>query len=340
MKKGKPSVTTAESGSKPPPSPSTEPELSLVVPFFNESDGVESFFEATLPVLRKEGIAFEIICVNDGSRDLTLPRLLEQRKKEPRIRILHFTRNFGKEIAISAGLDHACGHAVIPIDSDLQDPPALIPHLLAKWRDGHKIVNARRAERMSDSWLKRGTAAAFYHIFNKISDTPIPEQTGDFRLLDASVVADLRRLPERDRFMKGLFAWVGHPTAEITYERPARDKGRTSWNYWKLWNFALGGIISFSRFPLRIWNYLGLSIAVLSFLYATFLVLRTLLFGRDVPGYASLMVVMLFLGGIQLIGIGILGEYLGRVFIESKRRPLYLVQRRYGFPDKEDDEDA
>jgi len=307
------------------------PEISLVVPFYNEADGVEPFFKETLEVLIKEKLDYEVICVNDGSTDLTMAALLRERKRNKRIRILLLSRNFGKEVALTAGLDHARGKAVIPMDSDLQDPPRLIPHLIAKWRDGYEVVTARRAERLSDSWMKRNSAKAFYWLFNAISDTRIPENTGDFRLLDREVVEALRQLPERDRFMKGLFAWVGYRTTEVTFDRPARQAGLTKWSFRKLFNFAIGGVTAFSNFPLRLFNYIGLTVAGFSFLYALFLIVTTLLLGRDVPGYASIMVVMLFLGGIQLIGIGVVGEYVGRIFLESKKRPLYLVHRSYGF---------
>lgn len=309
------------------------PEISLVVPFYNEAAGVELFFREVVAVLKEERLDYEIVCVNDGSRDRTLPALLEAREANPRIRVIHLSRNFGKEVALTAGLDHARGRAVIPMDADLQDPPRLIPHLIRKWRDGFQVVNARRAERLSDSWLKRSSAKAFYKLFNAISDTPIPENAGDFRLLDREVVEALRCLPERGRFMKGLFAWVGYRTTEVTYERPARATGSSKWNYWKLINFAIGGMTAFSTFPLRLFNYIGLTVACVSFFYALFLMAYTLFLGRDVPGYASIMVVMLFLGGIQLIGIGVVGEYVGRVFLEAKQRPLYLVQRLYGFED-------
>lgn len=311
--------------------PSKSPEISIVVPFYNEGEGVERFFRELTEVLIAGKLDYEVICVNDGSTDLTGAALLKVRESNKRIRIIQLSRNFGKEVALTAGLDHARGKAAIPMDADLQDPPKLIPFLIAKWREGFQVVNARRAERMSDSWMKRSTARAFYKVFNVISDTPIPENTGDFRLLDREVIEALRCLPERGRFMKGLFAWVGYRTTEITYERPPRATGISKWNYWKLFNFAVGGVTAFSTFPLRLFNYIGLAVASVSFLYALFLIAYTLFLGRDVPGYASIMVVMLFLGGIQLIGIGVVGEYVGRVFLESKQRPLYLVQRLYGF---------
>jgi len=310
---------------------SAPPEISIIIPLYNEAGGVTGLVQSLTEVLIREKLDYEIVCVNDGSTDLTLPHLLKARESNKRIRVIQLSRNFGKEVALSAGIDHARGRAVIPMDADLQDPPELIPHLMARWRDGFQVVNARRAERMSDSWMKRTTANAFYRLFNILSDTPIPENTGDFRLLDREVVEALKCLPERDRFMKGLFAWVGYRTTEVTYERPARSTGTSSWNYWKLFNFAVAGITAFSTFPLRLFNYIGLGVALLSFLYGLFLITYTLFLGREVPGYASIMVVMLFLGGIQLIGIGVVGEYVGRVFLETKRRPLYLVHRLYGF---------
>jgi len=306
------------------------PEISLVVPFYNEAAGIEVFFREVLGVMDAEKIDYEIICVNDGSSDLTLPGLLKARESNKRIKVVNLSRNFGKEVALMAGIDHSRGRALIPMDADLQDPPRLIPHLIARWRDGYQVVNARRAERMSDSWMKRTTAKAFYRVFNAISETPIPENAGDFRLLDRQVIEALKTLPERDRFMKGLFAWVGYRTTEVTYERPARAAGESKWNYWRLLNYAIGGVMAFSTFPLRLITYLGLMVASVSFLYAFFLITRTLFLGRDVPGYASIMVVMLLLGGVQLIGIGVLGEYLGRVFHEVKQRPLYLVQSLHG----------
>lgn len=314
---------------------SARPEISIITPFYNEAQGVERFMRELTEVLIAEGLDYEIICIDDGSSDLTLPALLKARESNKRIRIIQLSRNFGKEVALTAGLDHARGKAVIPMDADLQDPPRLIPHLVARWRDGYQVVNAHRAERISDSWMKRNTAKLFYKVFNAISETPIPENTGDFRLLDREVVEALRCMPERDRFMKGLFAWVGYRTTEITYERPVRATGESKWNYWKLFNFAIGGVTAFSTFPLRLFNYIGLVVASLSFLYASLLVVRTLFLGRDVPGYASIMVVMLFLGGIQLIGIGVIGEYIGRVFIEVKERPLYLVHKVHGFDDEQ-----
>lgn len=309
-----------------------QPDLSLVVPMFNESDGIDGFFAALEPVLAGLGLSYEIICIDDGSRDDTLARLIARHKADPRIKVVALSRNFGKDTALSAGLDFTSGRAVIPLDSDLQDPPELIPEMVAKWREGYLVVNARRISRAGDTPGKRFVANNFYRVFNAIADRPIPENIGDFRLLDERVVAAIRRMPERARFLKGMFSWVGFKTAEVCYERPARAAGETKWSVWRLWRFAVDGITAFSTFPLRIWSYVGLFFAGTSFLYALFLITRVLIFGRDAdaPGYASLMVVVLFLGGVQLIGLGVLGEYLGRVFEETKRRPLYFLGSLHG----------
>jgi len=307
------------------------PELSVVVPVYNEAENLESLFARLEAVLQELNTSYEIVCVNDGSRDETLPGLIAHHQRNPAIKIVNFSRNFGKEIALTAGLDYASGLAVIPIDADLQDPPELIGELVAKWREGYDIVYATRRSRQGESWLKRWTASSFYRTVERISEVPIPRDTGDFRLLDRRVVDALKQLPERTRFMKGLFAWVGFTQTSVLFDREPRREGLTKWNYWKLWNFALDGITSFSLIPLKIWGYLGLGIAVISLLYASFLILRTLIFGIDVPGYASLMVAILFFGGIQLLSLGIIGEYLARVYQEVKGRPLYLVRDAYGF---------
>ena len=229
------------------------------------------------------------------------------------------------------------GDVVVLIDADLQDPPTLIADMLQKWREGYDVVYGVRRSRNEDSLAKRVTADGFYRVFNSLTSIPVPANTGDFRLMDRRVADRLRELPERTRFMKGLFSWLGYRSAAVYYDRPGREQGQTSWSYWKLWNFALDGLTSFSTMPLRVWTYVGLTVSLLSFIYASFLVFRTLVIGIDLPGYASLMVVILFLGGIQLISLGVLGEYLGRVFIEVKQRPIYLVDRVYHFPDGEAD---
>jgi polyisoprenyl-phosphate glycosyltransferase len=310
--------------------PGDKPLISIVAPFFNEGDVVDYFSRTLIPVLESiRDIRFEVICVNDGSEDNTLNKLLFIVGRDPRIRVLDLSRNFGKEAALTAGIDEACGDAVIPIDADLQDPPSLIPLLIERWRDGYEVVLAKRIDRNLDSFVKRKTAELFYRFHNRISDTTVPENVGDFRLMDRVVVEALRNLPERRRFMKGLFAWVGFKTTTIEYVREPRAAGQTKFSGWKLWNFALEGITSFSTVPLRFWTYFGSAVALTAFAYGLFIILRTFLRGVDVPGYASLLTIVLFLGGIQIIGIGVLGEYLGRIYIETKRRPIYVVRARY-----------
>jgi glycosyltransferase involved in cell wall biosynthesis len=304
--------------------------ISIVVPVFNETAAIPQFFpalEAALPKPDKH--RFEFVCVNDGSTDATLPCLLEASERDARIVVIDLSRNFGKEAALTAGILEATGDAVIPIDIDLQDPPEVIPKLIAEWEKGYEVVIAKRIDRSSDSFLKRKTAGWFYRIHNIVSDPKLPEDVGDFRLLDRKVVEALKSLPERRRFMKGLFAWVGFRTQCIEYARSARSAGQSKFSGWKLWNFALEGITSFSTMPLRIWTYMGLAVAALAFSYLGLLIVRTLLFGVDVPGYASLLATVLFLGGVQLIGIGVLGEYIGRIYIEAKQRPIYVVRARY-----------
>jgi len=306
-------------------------DLSIIAPMYNEEANIEYFFEILIPVLLSLGLGYEIICVNDGSKDRTLEKLLAHHQNNPQIKIINFSRNFGKEIALTAGLHYTSGKAIIPIDTDLQDPPELIAEMVEKWREGYDVVYAVRKQRLGESSLKRFTANVFYRFINFISDTAIPKDTGDFRLFDQRVVRALNRVPERTRFMKGLFAWVGFKQVGIEYDRQPRHQGQTKWNYWKLWNFALDGITLFSTFPLRLWSYIGIIISLLSLGYASFLVMRTLIYGKDVPGYASIMVAILFLGGLQLISLGVIGEYLGRVYAETKRRPLYIIDDLYGF---------
>lgn len=307
------------------------PELSIVVPMYNEEKNLSELFTRLTETLTEIGMSYEIVCINDGSRDNTLGKAIEFCKQDSHIRIIDLSRNFGKEIALSAGIEYAQGKAVIPIDSDLQDPPELIVELVTKWQEGFDVVYATRHSRQGESWLKRSTANYFYRLVGRISEVPIPANTGDFRLLDRKVVEALKQLPERNRFMKGLFAWVGFRQTSVYFDRLPRYKGITSWNFWKLWNFALDGITAFSILPLKLWTYLGLGISSFAFIYAIILIIRTILSGVDAPGYASLMVVMLFLGGVNLIGLGVIGEYLGRVFTEVKGRPLYLVRETYGF---------
>ena len=273
------------------------PKLSIVVPLYNEEENINYLFERLTSTLNKITSSYEIVCVNDGSKDNTLECLIEQNRCNPAIKVVNLSRNFGKEIALTAGIDYANGAAVIPIDADLQDPPELIEELVAKWQEGYDVVHATRHTRKGETWLKRFTANAFYKTIGKMSPVPIPHNTGDFRLLDRKVVEALKQLPERTRFMKGLFAWVGFKQTSVLFERQARFQGKTTWNYWKLWNFALDGITSFSFIPLKVWSYFGLSVSFISLLYASFLILRTLVFGIDIPGYASLMVAILFFRG-------------------------------------------
>jgi polyisoprenyl-phosphate glycosyltransferase len=308
-------------------------EISLVVPMHNEEAMVERFFARVAPILASITPDYEVICVDDGSHDQTVPLLLKARSADPRIRIVSLSRRFGKEAALTAGIEHASGRAVIPIDADLQDPPELLTEMVAKWREGYDTVVAVRADRSQDSALKRATAAAFYGVMKRVGDVPITPNAGDFRLLDRRVVEALKQLPERTRFMKGLFAWLGFRTAYVSYARPERAAGTTKWQYPKLWRFALEGITSFTSLPLTIWTYAGALMALFAFLYALFIIGRTLLLGTDLPGYASLVVIILFFSGLNMLGIGIIGEYLGRVFVEVKHRPLYLVGNRYGFDD-------
>lgn len=301
--------------------------LSIVAPVYNEAEAIPIFLRALDATLGKlPGIDWEVVFVNDGSKDGTLNVLQSETTRRSNLVIVDLSRNFGKEAALTAGLDFAKGDALVPMDVDLQDPPELIERMLALWREGWEVVVARRQDRSADSAAKRVTARAFYHVMNRISRPSLPQDVGDFRLMDRKVVDAIRRLPEKRRFMKGLFAWVGFRTTEVTYERPARAAGETKFNSWKLWNLALEGITSFSTLPLRIWTYFGAAIASFAFLYGALIIARTLLRGVDVPGYASLIVLILFFGGIQLVTLGVIGEYLGRTYEEAKQRPVYIVR--------------
>ncbi|MGL4498910.1 MAG: glycosyltransferase family 2 protein [Planktothrix sp.] len=306
-------------------------DLSIVIPCYNEESNLDYLFERLMSVITPLQMTYELIAVNDGSRDNTLKSLVEYHQKNSAIKVINLSRNFGKEIAMTAGIDYARGKAIIPIDADLQDPPELIAEMVQKWREGYDVIYAKRRSRAGETWVKKMTANAFYRIIQKMTPVQIPGDTGDFRLMDRQVVEALKKLPETHRFMKGLFAWVGFRQIAIEYDRSPRYKGTTKWNYWKLWNFAIEGITSFSAVPLKIWSYMGLLVSVLAFIYAGILVIRTLIFGIDLPGYASLMVVTLFLGGVQLITLGVIGEYLGRIHDEVKKRPLYFVRDCYGF---------
>lgn len=303
-------------------------KISLVSPFFNEEKGVQAFFgrihEVFAPL--RDRYDLEVIAVNDGSRDQTYAELVKAKARLGYVTVIDLSRNFGKEAAISAGLDFASGDAVIPIDSDLQHPPEVVLELIEKWEEGAEVVLAKRIDRETDRPIQKITANWFYKLHNRISDIDIPADVGDFRLMDRKVVEALRTLPETRRFMKGLFAWVGFRTAVVEYRVAPREHGSSSFNTWKLWNFALEGITSFSSAPLRIWTYLGCAVSAMSFIYAAYLLIKTLCFGADTPGYASIMITILFASGVQLIGIGVLGEYVGRIFAESKKRPVYIVR--------------
>lgn len=307
--------------------------LSLIVPMYNEEEVIAKFFMRVFPILNGLPVDWEIICINDGSHDGTLELLYEWNRRNNKIRIINLSRNFGKECAVTAGLDFMSGDAVIPIDVDLQDPPEIIPEMVKLWLGGVDIVNAVREERDRDSFLKRTTSRWFYKTINAISDTPILQDVGDYRLLSRRVSDVLRSMHERRRFMKGLFSWVGFSSTSIYYRRESRVAGTTKWNYWKLWNFAIEGITSFSALPIKIATYIGLAIAAASFSYAIILIIDTLMFGNTVKGYPSLMTAMLFLGGMQLMFIGVVGEYISRIHEEVKGRPIYIVESSRGFED-------
>lgn len=309
----------------------TSPQLSLVVPMYNESTNVRVFYERTLQVLNAIGMTWEMVCVNDGSRDDTLERLRELHDLDSRVKVIDLSRNFGKENALTAGLDYARGQAVIPMDADLQDPPEILCELVDKWMEGYEVVNAVRRSRQGETVVKRFTAFTFYRIINKMVRFELPADTGDFRLITRPVLEAVKSLRERRRFMKGIFAWVGFRTANVYYEREPRHSGASTWKYWGLWNFAIEGVTSFTQIPLQIASYLGVLVSLGSFLYGAFIILKTLVQGSQVPGYPSMMAIVLFLGGVQLIAIGVIGEYVGRIYEESKVRPLYLVREEVGF---------
>lgn len=306
-------------------------KVSLVIPCYNEESGIAPLTAALDSLFAsKPEFDFEVVFVDDGSRDSTLARLIVVAAKDSRYHVVELTRNFGKEAALTAGLDCASGDAIIPFDADLQDPPEVIPELIHAWQEGAEVVLARRVDRSSDTWLKRKSAQWFYSVHNQFATVKIPENVGDFRLMDRIVIEAIKQLPEQHRFMKGLFAWVGFRTATVDYSRHPRVAGTSKFSGWRLWNFALEGITSFSAAPLKFWSYIGTFGALASMAYALFIVGRTIVQGVDIPGYASLLVATIFFGSLQLIGIGMLGEYIGRIYMESKRRPLYLVRKHHG----------
>lgn len=304
-----------------------DPLISLVVPCYNETDAVGIFHAAIDKELA--GHRLEMVFVNDGSKDDTIAKLIDLSRRDDRVVVVNLSRNFGKEVAMTAGIEQASGDVVIPMDVDLQDPPDLIPKFLEKWREGYDVVYGVRVDRSSDKATKRVTSGLFYRLFNRLAQTEIPPNAGDYRLMDRVAVDAICQLTERNRFMKGLFAWIGFPSVGVEYVRPERAAGETKFNYWRLWNFALDGVVSFSSLPLRVWTYAGGIVAFVSVLYASLIVVRTMVYGIDVPGYASTMTAVLFLGGIQLISLGVIGEYLSRLFVETKGRPIYLLQGVY-----------
>ena len=309
-------------------------EFTLIIPVKDEEEAIGPCLARVIPVL--EAIddpvskSFEILFVDDGSVDKTLEVIRQANARDPRVRAISLSRNFGKEAALSAGLDSARGMGVVPLDVDLQDPPEALPRMIAQWRAGFDVVYGVRDNRETDSLPKRLTADLYYRAHNWLSEDKIPEHAGDFRLLDRKVVEVIRRMPERNRFMKGLFAWAGFSQAAVSYHREERKVGRTKFNYWKLWTLAIDGITSASTVPLRVWSYLGALVALGALAFAAFIIIRTLTTGIVVPGYASLMVAILFLGGLQLLSLGVLGEYVGRILTETKGRPLYVVRETIG----------
>ena len=300
--------------------------ISLVVPVLNEEDTIPIFYKTVREFGGLKEHNVEIVFINDGSKDSTEAIINALAEADEKVKSLSFTRNFGKEPALFAGLDHATGDAIIPIDVDLQDPIEVIPNLIEKWQAGAGMVLAKRTDRSADGHLKRKSAEMFYRLHNKISNPKIEENVGDFRLMSREVVENIKLMPERNLFMKGILSWVGGKVDVVEYARAERVAGSTKFNGWKLWNLALEGITSFSTFPLRIWSYVGLIVALISFIYGVWMIADTIFFGNPVRGYPSLLVSVLFIGGVQLIGIGVLGEYIGRIYIETKKRPKYIVK--------------
>ena len=312
-----------------------KPDFSVIVSMYDEEDSLDSFFKVISACLEKlKGYSYEIVCIDDGSTDKTYDLLKGYAKKDKRIKIIKFSRNFGKEYGMMAGLKFCQGQAAIPIDVDLQDPPELISEFVKKWEEGYDMVYGIRSDRDSDTFFKRWTAKLFYKIYNLMTRSPIPYNAGDYRLIDRKVINAILSLKERNIFMKGIFGWTGFKTIGIKYKRQKRFAGTSKWNYWKLWNFALDGITASTTFPLRIWSYLGSVLSVMGIMYAIYIIWRTIVYGVDVPGYASLMVFILILGGVQMIILGILGEYIGRIFVEVKNRPLYIVEDKVNISDE------
>jgi len=307
------------------PDQAVPPVLTVVIPVYNEEAGLLTMHQRLGSVLDQLGCTTEVVYIDDGSRDNSAALLRQIAAQDPRVLVLGLSRNFGKETAVSAGIDYAHGDAVVVLDADLQDPPELIGEMMTHWRAGADCVLMRRSSREGETWLKKKTSSVFYRVLRRIGDVDIPHDVGDFRLMSRRAVDALRRCNERTRYMKGLFAWVGYPTVTLEYQRDARHAGESKWNYWRLWNLALEGITSFSTAPLKLASYVGVVVALSAFFYALWVFVKAMLYGDPVPGYPSLMVVVMFLGGTQLMALGIIGEYLARVFVEVKQRPLYLV---------------
>ncbi|UYT57506.1 glycosyltransferase family 2 protein [Brucella sp. MAB-22] len=299
--------------------------ITIIVPVMNEEESILHFLSEFSARTRNAHAEFDFLFVDDGSTDKTIEILQKLHQTDPRVQYIKLSRNFGKEAAMTAGIDHVNSGAAIIMDVDLQDPPEIIAEMVRLWQTGYDTVYGMRVSRLEDTKAKRMTAGMFYQLFNASSHVSIPADVGDFRLVSRRVIDALKLLPERNRFMKGLFAWPGFSSVGVPYERPSRAKGTTKFNFWKLWNFALDGITSFSTWPLRIWTYIGVGIAAISLLYMIFIIVKTILFGSDWPGYASIMSAVLFFGSLQLISMGVLGEYIGRMYMETKNRPIYVI---------------
>lgn len=320
-----------ESAEKP-----VAPVLSLVVPMFNEAGNLDRLFDRLAQVMADLGESYEIVCVDDGSRDDTVARALEHHRRDPRIKVVELSRNFGKELALTAGLRHTSGQAVVMIDADLQHPPEVIKDMMREWRQGFEMVIAVRRHRDDESAVKRLAAKVFYEVFGRVSEVRLPPGAGDFRLLDRKVVKVLNAMPEHARFMKGLYAWVGFRQTIIPFDVAERAHGETKFNLFRLWRLAIDGITSFTSVPLKVWTFMGMLVASFALLYGLLFIIKTLILGIDVPGYPSLIVAITFFSGVQLISLGVIGEYLGRVFAEVKNRPLYVVREAHGCGDDVD----
>jgi len=322
-----------ESAEKP-----VAPVLSLVVPMFNEAGNLDRLFDRLAQVMADLGESYEIVCIDDGSRDDTVARALDHRRRDPRIKVVELSRNFGKELALTAGLRHTSGQAVVMIDADLQHPPEVIKDMMREWRQGFEMVIAVRRDRDDESAVKRLAAKVFYEVFGRVSEVRLPPGAGDFRLLDRKVVKVLNAMPEHARFMKGLYAWVGFRQTIIPFDVAERAHGETKFNLFRLWRLAIDGITSFTSVPLKVWTFMGMLVASFALLYGLLFIVKTLILGIDVPGYPSLIVAITFFSGVQLISLGVIGEYLGRVFAEVKNRPLYVVREAHGCGDDVDKE--